>query len=111
MPCLYLALLVTQWNARVFVGDLLFNFLTVLANCNQVIVKVFNRSSSLAFFPAYHFNYTYGVKYTPSRAEIIPQHFEALVGGTQGGRVAAELHLSSGKAQVSRVTETERKEP
>ncbi len=63
--------------------------------------QVHSRTLRLVFLPAYHMRYTHGEKYTPRRAHIVPEEFEALIGGTRQGRVAAELHPSVVKAQVA----------
>jgi hypothetical protein len=67
----------------------------------QVRMHVHSRSARLGYFPAYHLRYVHGVKYTPSRADIVPAWYDALVGGADPQpRVCAELHPSPFKSQV-----------
>jgi hypothetical protein len=64
-------------------------------------MTVHHRRARLAFAPAYRLSYTHGSRYTPSRADIVPQHHEALLSGLWGGGVAAEAHLSAGKGAAA----------
>ncbi len=63
-------------------------------------VQVHSRTARLVYLPSYHARYEHGVRYTPGRMDIVAQEFEALIGGTQTGRVMSELHPSPAKAQV-----------
>lgn len=75
----------------------------------QLNMKVHARHAHLLYFPAYYLEYMHGERYTTIEGkEIVPEVFEALIGGTQRGRVAAELHLSSIKAQVGGFRERDR---
>jgi hypothetical protein len=69
----------------------------------QVRLTVHKRSVQLAYLPAYHLHYVQGEKYTPSRADIVPAEYDALIGGAACGQVAAELHPSPVKSQVRQV--------
>jgi hypothetical protein len=64
-----------------------------------------SRAARLTYLPAYHLRYAHGEKYTPSRADIVPAEYDALVGGAAGGaaqpRVDAELHPSPLKSQAA----------
>jgi hypothetical protein len=66
-------------------------------------LTVHQRRARLVFFPAYHLHYIHGEKYTPSRADIIPAEYDALIAGGREVQVAAELHPSPIKSQVRRV--------
>lgn len=66
----------------------------------QVRLTVHRRSVRLAYLPAYHLHYVHGEKYTPSRADIVPAEYDAVVGGAACGKVVAELHPSPVKSQV-----------
>lgn len=65
--------------------------------------QVHKRSARLVYLPAYIMEYSYGEKYVAgdSTGTIVPELFTALVGGTRGGRVAAELHPSATKVQLT----------
>jgi hypothetical protein len=55
----------------------------------KVRMQVHTRRARLALAPAYHLAYAYGSKYTPSRADIVPEQHEALLSGAHffgGGR-------------------------
>ena len=63
--------------------------------------QVHSRRARLVYLPAYIFGYSYGLKHTPGRGAIVPERFQALVGGSSGGGlVAAALHPSPLKAQL-----------
>ena len=67
----------------------------------QVRMHVHRRSARLGYFPAYHLHYVHGEKYTPSRADIVPARYDALIGAAdKQPRVCAELHPSPIKSQV-----------
>jgi len=67
----------------------------------QVRMHVHRRSARLGYFPAYHLHYVHGEKYTPSRADIVPAPYDALIGAAdRKPRVCAELHPSPLKSQV-----------
>lgn len=72
----------------------------------QLRLTVHSRAARLAFFPAYHLQYVHGEQYTPSRADIVPARYDALVGGGPEAAVAAELHPSPLKSQVRRRSST-----
>ncbi len=65
--------------------------------------QVHKRSARLVYLPAYIMEYSYGEKYVAgdSTGTIVPELFTALVGGTRAGRVAAELHPSATKVQLT----------
>jgi hypothetical protein len=44
-------------------------------------MTVHSRRARLVFTPAFHLHYTYGSRYTPSRADIVPEQHEALLSG------------------------------
>ncbi|WIA41921.1 hypothetical protein OEZ86_009235 [Tetradesmus obliquus] len=67
----------------------------------QVRLTVHRRSVRLAYLPAYHLHYVHGEKYTPSRADIVPAEYDAVIGGAACGKVAAELHPSPVKSQAA----------
>lgn len=72
-------------------------------NVTQVRMHIHSRSARLGYFPAYHLHYVHGEKYTPSRADIVPARYDALVGAADNlkqPRVCAELHPSPFKSQV-----------
>jgi hypothetical protein len=69
-------------------------------------MHIHNRSARLGYFPAYHLHYVHGEKYTPSRADIVPARYDALIGAADNvkqPRVCAELHPSPFKSQVRAV--------
>lgn len=67
----------------------------------QVRMHVHSRSARMGYFPAYHLHYVHGEKYTPSRADIVPARYDALIGAAdKQPRVGAELHPSPLKSQV-----------
>jgi hypothetical protein len=66
-------------------------------------MHIHSRSARLGYFPAYHLHYVHGEKYTPSRADIVPARYDALIGAADNvkqPRVRAELHPSPLKSQV-----------
>ena len=64
-------------------------------------MHVHSRSARMGYFPAYHLHYVHGEKYTPSRADIVPARYDALIGAAdKQPRVGAELHPSPLKSQV-----------
>lgn len=64
-------------------------------------MHVHSRSARLGYFPAFHLHYVHGEKYTPSRADIVPARYDALIGAAdKQPRVCAELHPSPLKSQV-----------
>jgi hypothetical protein len=71
------------------------------SNVLQVRLTVHRRSVRLAYLPAYHLHYVQGEKYTPSRADIVPAEYDAVIGGAACADVAAELHPSPVKSQVT----------
>lgn len=56
-------------------------------------MHIHKRSARLAFFPAYHLEYVHGEKYTPSRADIVPARYDALI-GTQRRKPCVRALLS-----------------
>jgi hypothetical protein len=74
--------------------------------CPQVRMHIHSRSARLGYFPAYHLHYVHGEKYTPSRADIVPARYDALIGAADNVKqphVCAELHPSPFKSQVRSV--------
>jgi hypothetical protein len=69
----------------------------------RVRMHVHSRTARMGYFPAYHLHYVHGEKYTPSRADIVPARYDALIGAAdKQPRVGAELHPSPIKSQVRR---------
>jgi hypothetical protein len=52
-----------------------------LSPCLKVRLAVHSRRARLVFVPAFHLLYTWGSRYTPSRADIVPEQHEALLSG------------------------------
>ena len=72
-------------------------------SCGVFDGQVHSRRACLVYLPAYIFGYSYGLKHTPGRGAIVPERFQALVGGSSNGgaRVSAALHPSPFKVQLA----------
>jgi len=67
----------------------------------HVTLQIHSRAAELLFLPAYLAEYQYGTRYKKGTSGVtVPQMFQAVVGGTRTGGIAATTHVSARKAEL-----------